>query len=285
MSKYIIYGLLDPITKEIRYIGKSSSGLLRPRRHLTEKSYTTETNHKAHWIKSLMIRGITPEIVIIKVCNNANDLIQLEIITIKEYRDAGARLTNLTDGGEGSLGWVPSEETRQNMIEGRARYLSTLTEPLIAPNKKEHVFVNEVECKVCVDCNELKCINEFGIASSNWDRLKKNCKSCNAKRTAEWRLTKPPRKKLTDEELAQSYKDRTVTMTNSIKNRYANDPSYKAKISARNSKAIEGTNISTGEKIYFNSAIEAKKTGFNNTNIWKAIRNNKSYKGYMWKYV
>lgn len=35
-----------------------------------------------------------------------------EVRWIKAFRDAGYNLVNLTDGGEGTKGWVPSEETR-----------------------------------------------------------------------------------------------------------------------------------------------------------------------------
>jgi hypothetical protein len=31
--QYIIYGLVDPETEELRYIGKSSTGMSRPKKH------------------------------------------------------------------------------------------------------------------------------------------------------------------------------------------------------------------------------------------------------------
>lgn len=41
-SKFLIYGLTDPITDELRYIGRSSSGLNRPRQHLAPSVYNKE---------------------------------------------------------------------------------------------------------------------------------------------------------------------------------------------------------------------------------------------------
>lgn len=33
MSRFLIYGLVDPRTNEVRYVGRSSSGLVRPKHH------------------------------------------------------------------------------------------------------------------------------------------------------------------------------------------------------------------------------------------------------------
>ena len=38
ISKFIIYGLADPATDAVRYIGRSSNGLVRPRGHFKPSS-------------------------------------------------------------------------------------------------------------------------------------------------------------------------------------------------------------------------------------------------------
>lgn len=43
------------------------------------------------------------------------DALGLEIESIKEHRENGCKLCNLTDGGEGSSGWIPTTETRARM--------------------------------------------------------------------------------------------------------------------------------------------------------------------------
>lgn len=48
-----------------------------------------------------------------------SDAFDLEIETIKFYRECGHTLTNLTDGGEGISGWVPSEESRQRYSKAK----------------------------------------------------------------------------------------------------------------------------------------------------------------------
>lgn len=52
------------------------------------------------------------------------DALDLEMETIKFYRECGHTLTNLTDGGEGTSGWVANEATRERMSiakKGRKR--------------------------------------------------------------------------------------------------------------------------------------------------------------------
>lgn len=41
-EKYLIYGLRDPITEEIRYVGRSSSGLTRPKSHYSVSSLNSK---------------------------------------------------------------------------------------------------------------------------------------------------------------------------------------------------------------------------------------------------
>jgi hypothetical protein len=287
MSKniqFIIYGLVDPITKQIRYIGKSSYGLKRPKEHFKPSNYLTQKNHKAHWIKSLIEQGLKPGIVILKEASTEAELSQLEIDTIREYKEKYGNLTNSTDGGEGSLGWIPTEKTKRNISQGRKRYLEALTEPLKAVNKKEHVMVDNVECKICVTCKEPHPLLNFSTNKNTWDKLHIKCKPCAKEYTKQFRL-KNPAKKLTPEELAQSYIDRKEAMAAGVKRAHESNTEYKQKISLRNSKAIEGTNVTTGEKIYFNSALEAKTAGFSNSNLGQSIRKGIPYRGYLWKFI
>lgn len=44
--------------------------------------------------------------------------------------------------------------------------------------RKEHIFIDGVECKHCSKCGEYKPLNEFDTCTSNWDKLQRACKSC-----------------------------------------------------------------------------------------------------------
>lgn len=104
MLKYIIYGLIDPTTNMLRYIGLSSTGLNRPKHHLNPSTYNKRKAYIYSWIKSCVERGVCPEIVVIEECQSINELKSLEQFYISYFQSIGCPLTNLSKGGEGRLG-------------------------------------------------------------------------------------------------------------------------------------------------------------------------------------
>lgn len=118
-SSFIIYGLCDPYSSEIRYIGQSSLGTYRPQDHI-RLALRGENTHKAKWIRSLYRRGITYTVVILECLENASRLNETECAWIAGARACGWRLTNATDGGEGTRGLhLPkSAQARANISAG-----------------------------------------------------------------------------------------------------------------------------------------------------------------------
>lgn len=105
-----IYGLADPLSGNIRYIGRSINPKERYRFHVrTKKRLKT---HKDFWIASLRKLGILPELIILETTTEEKS-IELEIFWIAEYRSIGFNLTNSTDGGEGILGYSHTDETKK----------------------------------------------------------------------------------------------------------------------------------------------------------------------------
>lgn len=97
----IVYALLDPTTKEVRYIGKTHrTARQRLNRHLTDW-YLKGDTHKERWIRKLLSAGLCPVIVELETCLSASELNEAERRYIALYRLAGAKLTNMTDGGDG----------------------------------------------------------------------------------------------------------------------------------------------------------------------------------------
>ena len=95
MSVYI-YGLVDPETHEIRYIGKANDAKVRYRQHCKLKDQCND--HKDGWIKSLHAKGLEPELVIIETVNNKN-WEKREKRWIKFGIDNDWPLTNISSGG------------------------------------------------------------------------------------------------------------------------------------------------------------------------------------------
>lgn len=115
---YCVYALLDPETEEIRYIGKTVAAL---HTRLSQHIYAAKSNKwKSHvntWIRSVLNRGLRPIAKPLTFVDDKEILSQEEIRLIAYYKKRGARLTNLTDGGDGAPGRILSEASRKKMSE------------------------------------------------------------------------------------------------------------------------------------------------------------------------
>jgi hypothetical protein len=111
-----IYGLVDPRSNEVRYIGKTNQ---KPSYRLVQHLHQAETqdgnSHLLNWLRQLLAEGLAPDIRILEVLEEWADWQERERIWIAQTRAAGWRLTNMTDGGEGTLN--PSKEIRQQRSE------------------------------------------------------------------------------------------------------------------------------------------------------------------------
>ena len=108
-----IYYLCDPITKDIRYVGKTTMSLIK--RLNSHFHSLNKKSHKSSWIKSLLKLGIKHEIHLIDEVGE--DMWQFwEIHYISLFRSWGFNLTNKTTGGEGiPKNYKFSQETRDRM--------------------------------------------------------------------------------------------------------------------------------------------------------------------------
>lgn len=117
MKRHIIYGLVDPNSKELRYIGYSSEIDRRIKDH-HRPIYLKVKSHKNNWLKSLLAQGREAELILIEEYDSAEQLPQAEIDMVEYFRYLGADLTNGTRGGDGHRkGDKLSEETRRKLSE------------------------------------------------------------------------------------------------------------------------------------------------------------------------
>jgi hypothetical protein len=124
-----IYGLVDPRTGAIRYIGKTVRGITRVRAH--GQRMHEEHTHKSAWLKQLRAAGLRYKVLVLEELP-AEELCAAEVRWIALARKIGWALTNLTDGGDGAHGCRQSTETRKKRAmvlrgqkrtpEQRARY-------------------------------------------------------------------------------------------------------------------------------------------------------------------
>lgn len=95
-----IYGLVDPRTQLIRYIGKSIRPLQRLANHLNDSGKC----HRTHWLNELKKLGLKPEIVYLERIEGGWPWQESEKFWIAYGRKHGWPLTNNTDGGDGVSG-------------------------------------------------------------------------------------------------------------------------------------------------------------------------------------
>lgn len=177
-SKYIIYGLIDPNDKDIRYIGKSMSGIRRAREHYAPSNLKNDGNTpKANWIRKLRDNNQKYEIVVLfslDTINSDKSLINLILYNkeqefINLYRTINTKLTNLQDGGPGSPDRKISEETRQKMSDSaKKRGLNNALKEQQKP--KYPVFEDK---RYCSKCTEIKDLSSF--KKNTRDHICKKC--------------------------------------------------------------------------------------------------------------
>lgn len=152
LRRYTIYALSDPISKEIRYIGKSSIGLERAKSHTLPSTLKKGNTHCCTWIKSLISLGLKPIIEEVEVHQNHDDLIQAEIFYISYFRSLGFNLTNHTYGGEGSVGrkyTMPKETKIKIGNSNRGKIRTPEWRNNMSLSKKGHKYSDEIRLKNC----------------------------------------------------------------------------------------------------------------------------------------
>jgi hypothetical protein len=105
-----IYGLYDPDTDELRYVGKANNAKKRLKTHVFERGYRRPVNK---WVKSLVEAGKAPVMKILETVAH-EQWEEAERRLIAEYRKT-CRLLNLADGGA-----RPTQTTEQRRQAAKA---------------------------------------------------------------------------------------------------------------------------------------------------------------------
>jgi DNA-binding XRE family transcriptional regulator len=91
MSDFLIYALKCPKNGEFKYIGKSTSGLNRPKSHLA----LSHNESVRLWVEELREEGLCPLIDVIEECSQEEDLLSRERFWISYYLGLGLPLMNI----------------------------------------------------------------------------------------------------------------------------------------------------------------------------------------------
>lgn len=119
MKEYKIYTLNDPLTNEVKYVGRTIQKLSdRLKKHLRAIVNESDKSNRKNWILELNTNNLTPTINLIDIAYSKEDANLLEIKYISFYKEKGLDLLNMTIGGSGSYGYKHSEETL-NRLKGK----------------------------------------------------------------------------------------------------------------------------------------------------------------------
>ena len=111
-----IYGLIDPTTKMLRYVGQTKgSAVRRFQHHLSTARRRTNKSHVYNWINSLLTEGIRPDLLILE--EDCTELDYFEVFYIEYFKSIGCNLTNLSKGGNTRGGFKHTEEHKQHLKE------------------------------------------------------------------------------------------------------------------------------------------------------------------------
>lgn len=169
-AKFLIYALIDPTDGFIRYIGRSSSGLGRPKSHARPSNLKRDKGHISNWIRKLQKIGLNPDVLILEEHETADTLNESEVQNISFYRsigkELGVDLVNMADGGSGSSGYKMSQDARtklQKQIDGRIVFKTEKLTELI------DLYEQGVSCEklaIYFECSAscvLKSLKKYGI--------------------------------------------------------------------------------------------------------------------------
>ena len=136
----IIYGLMDPETLIVRYVGKTIQPL---EKRFGQHLKATHTAHVVSWITSVKTRGLLPQIVVMEELPNttAEQLNERECWWIFYGRLCVWDLTNLTDGGDGP--GAIKEGSRTWPAKGTSKSPEHVAAMVAAKNKPEAIEANK----------------------------------------------------------------------------------------------------------------------------------------------
>jgi len=116
----LVYGLADPRTGEVRYVGQTINGITRAKAHKYACQLTHDGNtHKANWVRSLLSAGLLFEVTILERVPDVKNLDAVECFWIAQGKGLGWPLTNFSKGGGGNSRGPLSEESKEKIRQAK----------------------------------------------------------------------------------------------------------------------------------------------------------------------
>lgn len=160
MDTIYIYALIDPISDEIRYIGKTKNIEKRYKQHLYPKK--RDNSKRAIWLKELKINGLKPKIKVIDIADESlwSDM---EKLYIAEY--SSDELLNSTKGGQdGSHSTETIEKIKKGVsLAHKGRVLSKTHKNNISIALGKKVMIDGIKYDSCSEAGRYLNVNNSTI--------------------------------------------------------------------------------------------------------------------------
>lgn len=119
-SDLFIYGLTDPRTGELRYVGLTTRGMKRVNDHILYGGGNNgQLSHYTNWQKSLGKADVRPDWFVIEEHSNIEELSDAEDFWIQYFEMVGCSLVN---GQSGGYNGRPTAATKKKMSESAKRH-------------------------------------------------------------------------------------------------------------------------------------------------------------------
>lgn len=143
---WVVYALRCPNTFRVRYVGWTVNMTHRMAVH-RYRARKCRTTHCERWVASLLSQGKEPQVSILE--EGSGSWVACEQKWIKHFRDSGEPLTNITEGGEGYVGYKPTDEAkakirqanlgRTHTAESREKRRQAMKGRVFTPEWKEKI--------------------------------------------------------------------------------------------------------------------------------------------------
>jgi len=164
-----IYGLIDPYSFKVRYIGKTVRLKERLQNQLNEKSKT----YRSYWIQSLKAKGKKPIQVVLQTLENGDDWQKAEIKWIGIAKKYNWPLVNCTDGGDGVVNL--SGESKQRMIKtwkGRKHTPEAKEKMRLANLGRKHSEDHKAKMSELMKGRKIEWIDKISVSNSKFDAVR-----------------------------------------------------------------------------------------------------------------
>lgn len=181
----IIYGVCDPRTSQLRYVGKTRGRLTtRLYNHLRVKDKT----HRSNWFSKMEREKVLPEIFEIEV---VQDWREAERFWIAYFRSIGCKLVNTTFGGDGLSGAGPTSFKRGQKAWNEGKTYGAETRAKIAAANRARVHPKWSEEHKLRHKETMKRVNPGGKpwTQARWDAFKNEDRHWKVEDRPNWKAT------------------------------------------------------------------------------------------------